>query len=493
MSRSTTCVVCLLTIGASLGAQAPLDTGAVLDSVAREVVRLGARHGEVVWPGYRPDTIPLAFVLPTHGNFLFNWRGSLPAGYTAVPTLPGAAWRDDRALGAASTGTQIAGRPVAQVAIGSFQALDGASLVATAFHEAFHVFERVSARTGRRFGGNENAMLSSSYPLFDVESEAAFALEGTILDAAMSAANVDRKRELAQQFVAVRRARHRQLPADYVEFDQMSEMNEGLANYALARALRLIVDEAPPAWKQSAYRQIKSMQGQLADLTGAENLSLRFRYYQTGPAQALLLDDLMGSRWKEQLIADNATLEDLLGSASGIDATAEHALIRAQQVFDATKVRATATQRIARLRTSRLAKVDSLLSAPGIRLVLVADSLPGRDFNSCGFDPQNLLPVTRTVQIQMRWWKPCAGGPTYAEFNVPSVHDEAAGTVSAIIGPESDVRMTTGGQPITLRDGETLHDIKLFKLEASRTSVDAVRVDLTRDGNTVTIRPKRPQ
>lgn len=107
MRVSTTTVV-LISLGGAVHAQAPADTAAVLDSIAREVQRVGARHGQSIWPGHRPDTIPLAFVLPAHGTFLFHWRGDLPNGYLAVAGLPDVAWREERALGAASTGTRSA-------------------------------------------------------------------------------------------------------------------------------------------------------------------------------------------------------------------------------------------------------------------------------------------------------------------------------------------------------------------------------------------------
>src|SRR4051794_1150366 len=70
MRFATTLVVIAFT--APLRAQAPLDTAATLDSVVRTVVRLGAKHHDSIWPGYRPDTIPISFVLPSHGRFLFN-------------------------------------------------------------------------------------------------------------------------------------------------------------------------------------------------------------------------------------------------------------------------------------------------------------------------------------------------------------------------------------------------------------------------------------
>jgi hypothetical protein len=477
---------------ASLAAQAPRDTAVVLDVVAKEVVRLGAAYGASIWPGYRPDTIPLAFVLPTHGTFLLNWHGSLPTGYRAIEGMPGVAWREQKDLGAASTGTAIDGRRVAQISVGPTQALEPASLLSTAFHEAFHVFQHVSVRDGKRFGSGENSALVGSYPVFDVENETGFALEGHILADATAAATLARKRELARAFVGVRLARHRRLNGDLTDFDRMSELNEGLAQYALTRALKLVISDGPKAWRPNAAKQLADMRAELSDLTGAQNMSLRFRFYQTGPALASLLDDLAGEQWKVWIMRDNWTLEDALAHAVGVDAASEQAQHRAESAYKLRAVRASAERNIEKLRASRLAKVDSVLSAPGIKLVLAADSLPGRNFNSCGYDPQNVLQVTPRLRIQTRWWRPCAGGPTYAEFNVPSVQSDDAGTVSAVIGAESDLRVASGTETIVLRDGETLRDVKTFKLEAPRASVEAVRADLSRRGNVITVYPKRP-
>jgi hypothetical protein len=281
------------------------------------------------------------------------------------------------------------------------------------------------------------------------------------------------------------------LPLDLVEFDQMSELNEGLANYALMRAYQLIAAEGPPAWQATANRELAVMGDQLGDLTGAENLSLRFRFYETGPAQALLLDDLAGQQWKTRVAKDNWTLQDALALYSGIDSLAERSRLQAEKAYDLPSMRMAAERRVEKLRASRLAKVDSVLSGAGLRLIVAADSLQGRVFNSCGYDPQNLLQVTPKIQIQTRWWKACAGGPTYAEFNVPSVHDSNVGTVTAVIGAEADVKLTSAGQSVSIHDGEMLRDLKIFKLDAPRASVDAVRADVVRRGNVITVYPKR--
>jgi len=244
-------------------AQSPVDTTALLDSVSSEVVRIGKLHGESIWPGFRPDTIPVAFTFPTHGTLLTNWPGPLPAAFVQARGSANVAWRDGRDLGAASTGIDIAGRGVAQVAIGPAQSLEPSSLVATALHEAFHVLERASARAGRKFGSGENSMLTASYPVFDEENEAALALEGHTLAVALNATRASEQRDLAAQFAATRRLRHRRLPLQYAEFDQLSELNEGLANYALVRALEIERTSGPASWRARAREQLATMRKEL--------------------------------------------------------------------------------------------------------------------------------------------------------------------------------------------------------------------------------------
>ena len=192
------------------------------------------------------------------------------------------------------------------------------------------------------------------------------------------------------------------------------------------------------------------------------------------------------------MIAKNSTLQDMLGLASGLDDAATTSRVHAEARLNMEGLRRDASASIEQLKAARRAKVDSLLAQPGVRLVLAADSLPGKRFNFCGYDPQNLLQVDAAVRIQMRWWKPCAGGTTYAEFNVASVYDEDAGTVSAVIGEDGDVRLTSNGQPVLLHDGDILRDVRVFRLESPRASIQAVRVDLTRRGNTITVYPKTP-
>ena len=468
--------------------QAPLDTAARLDSVVRHAVRIGRTRGESIWPGFRPDTIPLALVLPGRGSFLFNWRGALPGGYLPLKGISGAGWRDERALGAASTAVELQGKSVAQVVVGS---LDPAELLPTAFHEAFHAFERASVRPNRKFGRGENSFYVSSYPVFALSNEALFRLEGRLLSAALAAPTAARRRELAREFVAVRRARHRELAVEFAEFDRMSELNEGLAEYALVRALELLRDDrvAPAAWRSSARHQLDRRVERLARLTEDVAQSFRLRFYSTGPAQAQLLDALAEPGWKSRLVAQDQYLDDALAQAAGDEAGAAGAVARAAAAFDTSEARRQASAGIARLQALRRAQVDSLLAQPGVLLELVASALPGKDFGFCAFDPQNHLQVSATMQVQTRWWRPCAGAALTSEFNVPSVHDGANGTVRAVIGPDSAVTLTVGGKTLHLEQGQTLADAEDVRLDSPRATVQARKATLTREGRTLRITP----
>jgi hypothetical protein len=55
--------------------------------------------------------------------------------------------------------------------------------------------------------------------------------------------------------------------------------------------------------------------------------------------------------------------------------------------------------------------------------------------------------------------------------------------IKATIGGEAEIVLTSSGQRIELRDGETRCDVMAFKLQAPRASGDAARADVLRRGN----------
>src|SRR5256714_3367421 len=361
-------VLCLALI--LRGAPPPQRTGQIV-AAHDWAARMGREMGDSIWPGFRPDTIPGIYVLPGQGTLVVVWNGDLPGGYTPVvadPANPGApphgiGWHPFADPSAASFATSLDGRNAAQVVVKDSD--DVAALVGTTTHEAFHVFERAVRKPDKRFGAGENSFLVTSYPIFDAQNEAGWALEGRILAAALEGATTER-RALARQFLAARESRHRALGADYAEFEQLAELNEGLAEYALVRAVDLAARHRDFPDCAGARRLRAEKVAALKRLTRETRLSLRLRFYQTGPALGLLLDALQGPKWKTRLVDDNLTVQDALADASAYR-SAEVALRRAAETrFAMPALRAAADSGIAALRSRRRAPGDSPLNAPGV-------------------------------------------------------------------------------------------------------------------------------
>jgi len=452
---------------------APADTVARLAQVGALLARLGPTLGPDVWPGFRPDTIPVVFVLPGRGSVLLNWAGTPPEGYAPVAGVAGAAWRSEAERGAASTSTVLGGRAAAQVVV---DRLVPGELFRVAVHEAFHVYERAAARDGRSFGRAENSFLVTSYPVFDADNEAGVARESRLLAAALRARDAARTQELARQFLAARESRQRKLGPEYAGFESDAELNEGLAEYALWRARG--------ATEGGAVRD--TVAARLDSLFADPTRSVRLRSYATGPAIALLLDRLAPG-WKDRLMSGTSSLQDVLADVTGYR-DAERALreqARREQGGDALARQAQA--RVAELHRVRRAQVDSVLGRPGLLLVVAIDQLGG--VGLCGLDPQNLLQVDRGVLLHTRWVRPCAGGALQAEFTTALVQDDS--TLRAVIGKESEVRITVGGEVATVADGERREAVEQLEIASPVVTLRAARADVERDGRVLRVRPKR--
>ncbi len=463
--------ILLMMLPAALPAQPPGgDTVAVLAAVHARVVEVGPTLGPAMWPGFRPDTIPHVYVVPGRGTLLFGWRGALPEGW--VQAANGAAWLPAADRGAASTGIELGGRGAAQVVV---DRLDRDALVGVTAHEAFHVLHRASRVQGRRFGAGENSMLLSTYPAFDGENEAMMALEGRLLRAALTAPDDDAAAQAAREFLAVRAARQRRLGREPPEFEAATELNEGLAEYALLRAT---FADATPAPLLTA----------LDDLLGDGVRSIRLRYYTTGAGMAYLLDRIGGAGWKQRMMDDDLTLQAALARAVG-SAEADDALAAAAgERVGIGELRERATRMIRERRAARGARVDSVLAAPGVVIRIIPHRLnPSKDY--CGFDPQNQLMVDENRWLHTRWLRACTPGQVEAEFNTPVVQDGVV--LTAVAGPE--VRITIGGVAIELGECDRLAGAEDVRIESAGVTVTAARADVEREGRMIVIHPLPPE
>ena len=95
----------------------------------------------------------------------------------------------------------------------------------------------------------------------------------------------------------------------------------------------------------------------LHKLTEDVKLSIRLRYYATGPALGLLLDALEGPSWKTRLITQNLTVQEALAEASGYRTQEEGLRRQAESTFVIAKLRSAADSGVAGLRAYRRASV----------------------------------------------------------------------------------------------------------------------------------------
>lgn len=490
MNRDTSIFLAVLAGGAfarpGLGQTPPAEAVDVLVGVHHQIQSLSSRRPAAIWPGFRPESIPVVYVLTGTGKLLLGWTGVLPEGFDELAGAVGAGWAPTAAPGAASTSIDLGGRAAAQLVVDE---LEPAALFGSTVHEMFHAFQAGVSRDDRRFGQGENSFLVTRYPVFDPVNEAEIALEGRLLAAALDAEEGARARELAQQFVAVREARQRSRDAELAEFEIAAEMNEGLAQYAGIRALRLLAEEPSVDRSQEARVEAGRMLGDLDDLTGRRERSFRLRYYSSGGAQALLLDRLAGAGWKARLVESNFSLHDLLAETVGYRERERELRNRAGRAFDSTALAASARRSVAELRESRRARVDSALSRPGIEVVILSEGLGF--VGLCGIDPQNLLQVDEGVLLHTRWLVLCSGAALRAEFTTPVVHDQKKGTVRAVVGPVGELRLSADGVPLELDHLERRLGVERLELKAPGLDLSAARADLELDGSVLRIRPLR--
>ncbi len=195
-------------------------------------------------------------------------------------------------------------------------------------HEAFHVFQNKMAP-----GKEANEMVLTQYPLLDPVNNALYVLEGKILKDALATEDSTVRREKAGEFVAVRSFRQSRLDSAWVEYENLNEFAEGLAKYIEYKFMRL--GEGIEPTKEMYYHQgfngyrgvlPKMFQAALNNMVNIVAVNddrfgnkfgsgpLRFKLYELGACQGLLLDELMPS-WKERIFAGGVYLSDVLKQA----------------------------------------------------------------------------------------------------------------------------------------------------------------------------------
>ena len=431
--------VAALLFAQALHAQTAADTARDLAQIDRALVSI-SKQLEDVWPGFRYDQVGLLYMIPGVGKVAARW--------------PGATVLQNPSKGA---------------------------VLGLAIHEAFHAYQVTQRAANRRFGKQENALLTASYPVFDVEAETLFAVEAGLLAKALVAASRQEQRRLGAQFVAVRLLRQSRLPAGVVEYEKQAELNEGLAQYALLRGLR-VVERAYPEQRGVYANELRNEATELAN-TFASARSVRRRFYATGAYQGLLLDALVGAQWKDRIATGDVWLQDAVREAVG------HVEVSAATRAEIERLRPRGAAAVASLQATRIALRDSIANQPGLRLIIEPTGLT-RSFEWCNMDPQNLVQTGAGQSLHLRMLRLCADGAEVADFSQPVIEDAFSGTYRTVVAPAS-VRLSSGGQATELPPVGTASMIEQFVLEAPTLRVVAARALVVRGAQQLLVVPLR--
>lgn len=464
-----------LAAGPATAQEPPPESLAAVAAADRALDRVAVEAGEALWPGYRPDTIPVAFTL-AEGALLANWpEAALPEGWTAVPGRPGLAWRPAEEGAGANTSQTRGGRDWAFVRA---EGMGAAELLGIAAHEAFHAWQGAARREGRYRRG-ENSFLVMEYPEFDVGNEAGIALEGRLLAAALAAHDPAGRRERVHAFLAAREARHRRLGTDLAAFETAAELNEGVAQYVQLKATELAARHGDVVSPEEARAEVEAELDRLgaALVTEAER-SLRRRFYTTGAALAYLLDEVAGPRWKAALSEPALALHDVLAEASGYRAR-EDSLVRAARAELGEGVDALAGSAVGERREDRRKRAEEALAGPGLVIELVVEGGMGL----CGIDPQNLLQVDAERVLHARILNLCLPGDGQALFRAPALHHRGDRVVTSLVGPPEGVTVRIGGAAVPLADLGRVEGAEDVEIEAAAFRLKAPRATLAREGD----------
>ena len=351
-------VLCLVGAGISAWSNRSLPQGPeALDSFdpldktrLEETLHLKSTLGEAVWPGLGQANIPVSLHNQQY-SFLTGYPGRPPVDWEVVPGEEFAGqpyYRkiDEEAQNfAIQVGdTWVAGMatksevdrfivelfrgflpPVIEQIFPYRLLLQPTEVqIGGVLHESFHVFQ--AQNVPARLEAAEKAhRLGERYWSADSKAIDLWKEEMNLLAEALEAEPDEEAAELARQFLAHRQSRRQQtgLAPEMIEYERLMEWEEGIAKYVELEFLR-------QAFETQDYQSLQAMKNdpsfkayqtfeqrwkqEIIQMKLSANQEGEVSFYQTGMAQAFLLDRL-GPGWKTSAFGENLFLEDLLKEA----------------------------------------------------------------------------------------------------------------------------------------------------------------------------------
>ena len=350
---------------------------------------------------------------------------------------------DDYSIGFGGQSKGAARKAMMSYNIRDYGLEDGLAL---AFHESFHVFERDADRQGAKWR-LENSILVSEYPEISARNNALFKIEAQILYEALQADDKATAKRKAQEFIAVRRMRQGELESRFVEFEKGLESNEGLAEYAGVKAV-LAGIEAVNRKRAAIPFQSLDKSGYFANrfqrlrrITSVGRNS-RLRFYDTGAAQAFLLDRLM-TDWKSRVQSTGAAIQDLVEEAAFDSNELKRMAETALRQYEYEAVLKAEQETEARKLAERRAVLDSVLNKQGRRYIIDVSAL-GRVGDLTSFDPMNITMIDNQKRVHTRMLNVAQEGRYKAAFEQPVVEDIAGRQYVTVSKPEQNAILVDG-------------------------------------------------
>jgi hypothetical protein len=321
--------------------------------------------GHPVWPGFDPLLIPVAIY---DGDT--TWLAGHPRPPQDTFQVTAGGWYrmpGQHPLVKANTSEEIGGEATATLLLDRTRALSATTWAGTLTHEAFHVYQRLHHKD---WAANEG-----EYFTYPVENQAAQGLQRLETEAWRRAVTGEQPLCWARTALEYRRLRFALLPVDAVAYERGSELNEGLATYVEYRTERRDTIPFPPE--------------------GFGPDGVRLRAYVLGPAIGEILDRALPT-WRDQLeVGPTRALDELLAEALPGGARCRFTAV------EADSARTLARADVERVRREHLALRDSVLSAPGWSLEVLADS--GSPLWPQRFDPWNVVSVGDGAIVHRRF------------------------------------------------------------------------------------------
>ena len=332
-------------------------------ALAVEDAFLNASTQQEFWPGFLPQSIPLA-VFDGQQTYLF--RHPNPPPEFARQTLNGRLlFRHDGRHPAvtANTSAEIGGVLTGTVlADAKATEQDSRALAAIALHETFHVFQRQ-----KHPGWQANEASLFLYPVDDVAQLRLRRAESAALQRALHERDKLAARCWAKQAMQYRAQRFALLDKAFAEYERRTELNEGLANYIQLMA----AGSLPPSISDAEFPPGE----------------IRHRSYVIGPAVASLLDRF-ASGWKDTVNgSEDRFIDEVLSEALAKTPTSSSGSCGLTEAQLAVLARA-AERDIKTLVQQRQAKSEQFAKHAGWRLVI--ETGKAQPLWPQGFDPLNV-------------------------------------------------------------------------------------------------------